>query len=124
MYHAALQNHQSGHKSPKEQYSYLEETLRSNLTVALVRHPSKNRPGLIGVDPGRPFEDNALKTSSSFSLVGSSALAILKKIASNLDQLETLIPESMSVAFVEKSVSNVIFRTRAEVTVWRIGSIQ
>lgn len=124
MYHAALQNHQPGHKSPKEQHSYLEETLRSNLTVALVRHPSKNRPGLIGVDPARPFGDKALKTSSSFSLVGSSALAILKKIASNLDQLETLIPESMSVAFVEKSVSNVIFRTRAEVTVWRIGSIQ
>ena len=124
MYHAALQDHQPGHKSPKEQHSYLEETLRSNLTVALVRHPSKNRPGLIGVDPARPFGDKALKTSSSFSLVGSSALAILKKIASNLDQLETLIPESMSVAFVEKSVSNVIFRTRAEVTVWRIGSIQ
>jgi len=61
---------------------------------------------------------------SSFSSVWSSALAILKKIVSSLDQLGWLIPESMSVDVTVKSVSKVIFRTWVEVTVWRIGSIQ
>ena len=57
------------------------------------------------------FGNNALKVSSNFSPAGSIALAILKKMASKLDQLGRLIAESMSAAFMGKSVSNVILRT-------------
>jgi len=63
------------------------------------------------LDSTRVFADKALKTISSFSSVWSSALAILKKIVSSPDQLGWLIPESMSEAIMEKSVSKVIFRT-------------
>ena len=45
---------------------------------------------------------------------------------SKLDQLRglVLIMEPMSAAADGESVSSVIFRTRAEVTVWRMASIQ
>ena len=78
----------------------------------------------MGLDSARASGTKALNMSSNFSPTGSSALAILEKMESRLDQLGRLIPESISAAFMGKSVSNVIFRMRVELTVWRIGSIQ
>ena len=94
----------------------------SNLTAALARHPSKNLPGSTELNSPRLFGIKALKTSSNFSPPTLSA--IFKSISSTLDQLPTLISESISAAVEGMSVSNVIFRTRVEVTVRRIGSIQ